>query len=61
MRKGLLEELKALRDLRSGVDVERRAEFSSERSEVDSVALQHTVAISEGAGIGRGGDLFLQT
>jgi hypothetical protein len=58
---GLLEELKAVRDLSSGVDVERGAVILSERGQADAVAEEGAVAVDEGTGRGwRCGGLLLQ-
>jgi hypothetical protein len=62
MREGLLEELKALDDLRGRVDVKGSAVFGGEGCEVDSVAMKETVAVGKGAGGGLGGsDLLSQS
>jgi hypothetical protein len=53
---GLLKELEALRDLRGGVDVERRAVFFRKRGERDLITVKRAVAVDEWAcGGGRRG------
>ncbi len=49
-REGFLEELEAVRDLLRGVDVERRAVGVGQSGEVDSVAVEGSVSVGEGAG-----------
>ena len=56
--KGLLEELETLGDLFGGVDVEGSLVFFGEGGEVDTVAMEGTVAIGEGAGVLLGCGVF---
>ncbi len=57
---GLVKELKALRDLLRGVDVEGGGKFCGQSCKVCLIAVEKTVAIEERTGAGQTCDLFRQ-